>query len=154
TAFARSTVAYAAESAEIATRRHDGYARAWMAAHRDACQATHVRGDQSAELLDLRVECLDDRLRDLKALVRALGGADATTIKNATRAVGSLPDLSPCSDRRGLRERAIPPADPVARAEVASLRDRLSQARAFEMAGRMAEAGATADAVLVEARSL
>ena len=30
----------------------DRYSGQWVAAHKDTCEATHVRGEQSAELLD------------------------------------------------------------------------------------------------------
>jgi hypothetical protein len=36
--------------------------------HCRACEATRVRGEQSEELLDRRVECLTQRLRELDAL--------------------------------------------------------------------------------------
>ena len=38
----------------------------------DACEATHVRGEQSAEVLDLRMACLNERLDDLRALSQAV----------------------------------------------------------------------------------
>ena len=36
------------------------------------CEATHVRGEQSAEVLDLRMSCLNDNLDQVRALTNAL----------------------------------------------------------------------------------
>ena len=37
-------------------------------------EATHVRGEQSEELLDLRMQCLENRRQQLSALVQQLDG--------------------------------------------------------------------------------
>src|SRR5581483_1434374 len=47
------------------------------AMHQDACEATRVRGEQSEEVLDLRMACLSDRLRELQALTDVMLHADA-----------------------------------------------------------------------------
>ena len=38
----------------------------------EACEATHVRGEQSAEVLDLRMACLHEWLDGLRALTAGL----------------------------------------------------------------------------------
>src|SRR5262249_61607978 len=71
-----------AEAAFIATGRttaRDSFARvdealqrklaAWAAAHRDTCEATHVRQVQSEALLDLRMACLEQARGELAAFV-------------------------------------------------------------------------------------
>ena len=40
----------------------DRYAARWADMYTEACEATQVRGEQSAEVLDLRMECLNQRL--------------------------------------------------------------------------------------------
>ncbi|MEZ4427823.1 MAG: serine/threonine-protein kinase, partial [Nannocystaceae bacterium] len=49
----------------------DAYAGAWTAMRRDACEDTHVRGEQSERLLDLRVACLDRHKLRLATLTEA-----------------------------------------------------------------------------------
>ena len=46
------------------TKLLDDYAAKWAGLYRDACEATHVRGEQSEEVLDLRMGCLNERLVD------------------------------------------------------------------------------------------
>ena len=43
----------------------DGYAQRWAAMYGEACEATHVRGEQSAEVLDLRMELPQPQPRQL-----------------------------------------------------------------------------------------
>src|SRR5690606_24741940 len=75
----------------------DDYARRWLAAHRDACEATHVRNEQSELLLDLRMTCLGRRVDELRALTRLLREADASVVDHAVEAAQSLPDVEPCA---------------------------------------------------------
>ncbi len=58
---------YANELASRTVTALDGYGRRWITAHRSACEATHVHGEQSARALDLRMRCLDRRRSELDA---------------------------------------------------------------------------------------
>ena len=44
--------------------------------HVQTCEATHVRGEQSGEVLDLRMGCLTDTLDEVRALTEVLSRAD------------------------------------------------------------------------------
>ncbi len=55
----------------------------WADAHQDACEATRVRGDQSDEVLSLRMACLDRRLRQASAFTARLTHADAEVVESA-----------------------------------------------------------------------
>ena len=86
----------------------DEYGRRWVAAHSDACEATHRRGEQSEQMLDLRMVCLSGKLRRMEALVQALAAEpDAATVDDAIRAALSLPGLESCADVAALT-RAYP----------------------------------------------
>ena len=50
----------------------DAYAARFGAAHLEACEATRVRGVQSEELLDVRMECLAQNLRGLSTVTDLL----------------------------------------------------------------------------------
>ncbi len=56
----------------------DRYAKAWADQYTDACEATHVRGEQSAETLELRMGCLGRRRDDLQALTDVLSAPAVT----------------------------------------------------------------------------
>ena len=69
-AFLATGKRYAEAAYENASRTLDRYAREWVAMYIDACEATHVRGEQSAEVLDLRMASLNEALDSLRALAR------------------------------------------------------------------------------------
>ena len=117
----------------------DGYATRWSAIYADACQATHVRGEQSAEVLDLRMDCLNRNRDSLRALTDVLATADAEMVDHAIDAANALPDVARCADVAVLRAVLPPPRDLAARQRVDSLRKRAAEARALGDAGRWKE---------------
>jgi tetratricopeptide (TPR) repeat protein len=128
---------YAAQVAENATTELDDWAARWTTAHRQVCEATWRRGEQSSEALDLRMACLHDGRRALQATVAALGESTPGVVENATDLVMGLPDPDTC---RGLtpRPEAGTPAPDDGR--VARTRERLAQLDALRRAGRGREA--------------
>jgi tetratricopeptide (TPR) repeat protein len=132
----------------------DRYAAAWLAAYEDACAATHVRGAQSASLLDLRMACLDDRRTALVALTDVLATADRNAVAKGVDAANALPDLERCSDLAALKVPVEPPRDEAARIQVADLRRRLANAKALNDTGKHIEAYAIERAVVDKARAL
>src|SRR5260370_7320119 len=71
----------------------DRFAGDWIAMSTEACEATRLRGTQSEALLDRRMRCLDDRLRELRAEVELFTDADANLVAPAPSAAPALPDL-------------------------------------------------------------
>ena len=118
----------------------DQYVARWTRSYAEACEATHVRGDQSSEVLDLRMECLGERLSSVKALTDVLATADRALVDNAATAAGSLPSLERCADVSMLRAVIRPPDDPGKRAEVARLREDVAKVSALAAAGRCDQA--------------
>ncbi len=57
------------EAGRRAATALEEFAHAWRAERQGTCEATHLLHEQSEASLDLRVECLDDRLRDFSAMV-------------------------------------------------------------------------------------
>jgi tetratricopeptide (TPR) repeat protein/tRNA A-37 threonylcarbamoyl transferase component Bud32 len=153
-AFARTGLAYAQESAGIVERTMNAYAQKWAGAHREACEATHVRGEQSSDLLDRRMQCLEDRLRELGALAGTLARADARTVENATRVAAALRDVGECAHHRRLLARVAPPDDPKTGAEVQAVRAGLARIRALEATGHYGEGLALAQAAVKRAQDL
>jgi hypothetical protein len=66
-AFAGTQVAYWKDTWERVDKRFSDFSDNWVTAYQDACQATHVRGEQSGELLDLRMLCLKRKRSELNA---------------------------------------------------------------------------------------
>lgn len=129
--FRRSGQPYADQAWYSVEAVLDRYAQAWSAMHTDACLATRVRGEQSEQVLDLRMQCLQQRLGGIQALTRLLGSADAQTVEQAVHAANGLGDLAPCEDLRLLRERVPPPDQPEVRARVQSVRAEIAAAAAL-----------------------
>jgi eukaryotic-like serine/threonine-protein kinase len=109
----------------------DGYRRDWLAMRVSACEATRLRGEQSEELLDLRMQCLDDRKLELGALAAVLAGGDRRAIDHGERAVVTLTPLADCADAEALRARTRLPGDPAVRARVGSLEAKLARSKAL-----------------------
>ena len=153
-AFVKTGKPYAADAFATVTRALDDYTKRWVAMRSDACLATRVRGTQSAELLDLRMECLQRRLDDVRALVGVLAAADGDVVARAADAAAKLPPLDACADADGLRAPVRPPADPVTKARVAAAQRTLATVRALWIAGRYAEADKQLGPVVTEAHAL
>ncbi|HVU53336.1 MAG TPA: serine/threonine-protein kinase [Polyangia bacterium] len=132
----------------------DAFVGRWADMYRDTCEATHVRGDQSAEVLDLRMACLAQRLGGVKALTDLLATADASVIENAANAAGALPNLEGCADVQALRSVVPPPSDARTRERVAAVRADVAKARALGDAGQCAQALAASEAALGAAREV
>jgi tetratricopeptide (TPR) repeat protein len=111
----------------------DAYAAGWTKMHGEACEATLVRGQQSSELMDLRMACLDDRLASLRAISARFTSADDDAVLGATQAANALPPLSDCADAAALRAPVREPDDPALRARIAAARAKIAAARATRM---------------------
>ena len=152
-AFLATDKVFAADAWAGAAREVDAYANGWLTMHRESCEATQVRGEQSAELMDLRAACLTGHLRDLRALTTLYGQADGTVVRQAVTAALALPPLDGCADRAALRDTNTPPPAHQG-AAVAELQERLAAARALRAAGRQKDSLAALTPILAEAEAL
>jgi len=91
-----SGASHAEETWTLVETRIEDYVRAWLVAHRSACEATHVRQEQSPELLERINVCLDRRLHHVDVFVDLLAHADRTVVDEAARASAKLPPLGEC----------------------------------------------------------
>ncbi|KFE61102.1 serine/threonine-protein kinase [Hyalangium minutum] len=138
-----------AEAAWSGTERLlDRYADAWAQMRTDACEATHVRGEQSGELLDLRMACLAQRRESLRALAHVLSTADRGVVERAVEAAGQLPRLEECASTQALLAPLRPPQDPAARERIDAVRAQLAEAKALLSAGRYESSRALVEEVL------
>ena len=87
----------------------DNYARAWVAMRREACEATRIRGTQTEELFELRMECLDESKQALAVTASVIASGDTKSLHSATEEAATLPLLSSCADQKALRTRRPEP---------------------------------------------
>ena len=123
--------------------RLDAYGSAWVAAYTEACEATQVRGEQSSELLDRRMACLDGTLRELGALAEVL--SSAATVEDPIEATHRLPPIARCGDTEALVN-ALPQED-----VPDGLQANFDRAVALRRAGRYDDAAALAADVVARA---
>jgi tetratricopeptide (TPR) repeat protein len=153
-AFLATGKAYADATFAGATAVLDRFAGRWSEIYVDICEATHVRGEQSPEVLDLRMNALMEGLEDLKALCRLFREPTGEVVENAVNAAHSLGTLERCQDVALLRAIVRPPEDVATRAAVERLRTRIVDLRAFRRVGRIADGLEAATPLVDEARSV
>ncbi|MFV8752798.1 tetratricopeptide repeat protein [Nannocystaceae bacterium ST9] len=149
-AFVASGTVYAEDSFRGFAATLDGYAREWTGMHGEACEATRIRGEQSDEVLTLRMACLDRGREQLAALVEVYRAADAPMVERSLEAAESLPPLRLCADVEALTLGVRPPETEDQRRQVEALRGRVDAARSLGLAGRQAEAREQLAALLPE----
>ncbi|HVE83043.1 MAG TPA: tetratricopeptide repeat protein, partial [Myxococcales bacterium] len=153
-AFLATGKPYAADAFARVARVLDERAGAWVAMYRDSCEATHVRGEQSAPLLDARTECLERRRAELSALVAQLGSEPGADILNrALEAAYALPRLDACANRDALLAAVPLPSDPGALARIGAAREALAKASAQLRTSRFKEGLETVKAVQDEVKA-
>jgi serine/threonine protein kinase/tetratricopeptide (TPR) repeat protein len=119
----------------------------WSAMYVDSCEATHLRGEQSTEVLDLRTSCLTESLDEVRALTDALTAPDSGAVANASMAARNLTPLNRCADLELLRSAVPLPRNPETLKAVQRLRAELRTARAQGDLGRDRAAGKAAEAL-------
>ncbi len=153
-AFAATGLPYAAGAWTGAAALLDDYGQAWATMYGDTCAATQIRGEQSSELMDLRMTCLQQRMTDMDALLGLFEAADPQIVKRAAEATIALPDLRACADTEALRNGALAPRPAVDPSRVDDLRARLQAARARTSAGKSKDAVPLLLAIVDEAVAL
>jgi eukaryotic-like serine/threonine-protein kinase len=127
-----------------AAARLDTYAARWTDERVDACEATHVRREQSPDRLDQRNRCLDRQRAELGALVALLSDPDVS-VADPVGAALHLGDPAACRDPQV----GVPlPDDPAARAEVEAVDAEVVRADSLYLAGQYGDGLAVARAAV------
>jgi tRNA A-37 threonylcarbamoyl transferase component Bud32/tetratricopeptide (TPR) repeat protein len=146
-AFTASGGANAEASWQRVAQMLDEYVGKWSAMYVETCEATHVRGEQSADVLDLRMSCLGENLDEVRALTDVLKQADATAVSRASTVVSSLTPVARCRDLAILRS-AIPlPRDPTVLRAVLELKEEVMHIRALADVGNRKGAAVKAESL-------
>jgi len=141
------------EVAKVVVPTLDGYAGRWVQAHREACEATRIRGEQAEGILALRMVCLERRRKELNALVRLLEHPDAALVDKAPDAVAGLSAVGQCGDVEALAAVGRP-EDPARREKLDKLDEALAKVDALRIAGRYPQGKEEAVAALKTGQDL
>jgi eukaryotic-like serine/threonine-protein kinase len=125
----------------------------WTRSYRDNCEATHVRHEQSAAMLDLRAQCLGRARAELTELVVQLRRADAAVVGRAARAVAEVGDVARCSDPASLGAAIAPPRLELA-STVRAMGEEVARVSPLFWLGKWKEARAVGRALVDRARPL
>ena len=152
-AFRASGASFASETTATVRTALDRRRESWIAMHREACLDARVRGEQSAQLLDLRMGCLARRRGEMSALIAQLADArDAARVATAVGAVSQLPPIETCADRDALT--AVVPEPAAQHDAIEALRTDLANARAVILTGQWNVARTLAEGTQARARTL
>jgi tetratricopeptide (TPR) repeat protein len=153
-AFLKTGKSYAKDVWATTSRSLTNYARAWTDMYKETCEAAVVNQVQSPEVMDLRMDCLNERLGGLRALTDVFSDANGDVVGNAVSASNALASLDRCADVPLLRAVVRPPEDAATRAKVGELRNRLANLKARYDAGKYRESLMIAPSLIQEARTL
>jgi tetratricopeptide (TPR) repeat protein len=151
TAFAAFSSSDSGEQLAALVPTLDRFASTWKAAYVDACEATRVRGEQSAEMLDLRMACLQDRLVETRELVTLLAHPDRPLIARANVAANALDPVSTCAADVLVHAGARLPTDAKARAQAIDIGARIARAIADDKGKHFADGLAIANSAAADA---
>lgn len=112
----------------------DGYREQWVGTHHEVCMASE-HGEQSSELLDQRMRCLERDLFQLKQSLEVLSSADREMVVRSLDVLSGLPDPGACGRKARVAVPAIGDAE-----RVSSLETRLDEAEVLLRAGEGEEA--------------
>jgi tetratricopeptide (TPR) repeat protein/predicted Ser/Thr protein kinase len=152
TTFSAVTSPYAAAVWPRVRSTLDRFRAAWTEDRTRTCQAVLERSGPAAVASDEHIACLDDRLREVRALLD-----DLATVKTAEGAFGglaaaaSLPAVSSCDGAQHGAARGASAADP---ARLETVRTALARADVLDHADRVKEAQENAAVAADTAREL
>ena len=119
----------------------DRYATEWTAAVTDSCEATQLRGEQTAEVQSLRQDCFDERLAVLRSFTGLLAKADDLLVEKASNGALALEReeaVSRCADIAALKAPNQPTE--AIRPRVLEAKSKLADAHAGVLAGNYGRA--------------
>jgi serine/threonine-protein kinase len=115
----------------------DGFRRRWIEVYTETCEATAVRKQQSAELLDRKMACLQARRGSAAAMVKLYLTADRELVSRAIETSPRASELDGCRDDTALLAAYPLPSKELAPA-VAEVSAELDHVDALGKAGRQA----------------
>jgi tetratricopeptide (TPR) repeat protein len=152
-AFARTGHPAAEATAGRLQETVDGFRKRWIEAYTEACEATAIRKQQSAEVLDRQMACLDARRGSAAAMTELYLNADREVVNRAVSAAPRSADIEICRDRATMLA-AYPPPSAQQAPSVAEVGQQLDHVDALGKAGRYRQALDAAKTAAGKARQL
>ncbi len=152
-AFTKAAPAIAEDTFKRVSEWLDGYAKEWREASIAACRATFVDNTQSPQVLETRVDCLDDRRHDLATLTSWLLVADQDVVTSAVNKIGALDPIASCADS-GYLSMHVGPKDQELRKKLNDLYFEIGESYGSEGRVPSAQRQAGAEKLLERARAL
>ncbi len=112
---------FAGEALGDVARVLDRYRSDWLGMHRQVCLATRVRGEQSEQLLDLQMLCLERRREELRGVTDLLLAGGTEILPKAVQTTEALSSVTGCDDRAELAILSPLPREPALRDEIEEL---------------------------------
>jgi tetratricopeptide (TPR) repeat protein/predicted Ser/Thr protein kinase len=153
-AIGAAPVPHAADVAARATRVIKQWSADWAKTHREALEATRLRGEQSVATMNDRVACLDAAREEMTSLVAIFSRADRRVAVHAINAAYGLPRPRACLDANVAHTSLVLPDAPDARARVIALRHKVAEVNQLDVATKFDEAIALGTPALAEARAI
>jgi tetratricopeptide (TPR) repeat protein len=151
--FLASGTPYAYDSFRRVAQTFDGWATTWATSRVEVCEATRV-GQQSAELLDVRMYCLERRANEFDAMVNLFLEADAAVVERSVSAAHDIGDPSACVTVRDTGEIAVRELDRAAQEQISEMNADLDRAFALRSAEKYGESLPLQARVVERAREL
>jgi tetratricopeptide (TPR) repeat protein len=130
----------------------DAHTREWAQLHREVCEATMIRHEQSLELMAEQMLCLQRHLRKIGGLVSALEQADAKSLARAGDALLALGPPAACHERVGAQPHQQP--EGIQRSALLDLEGEIARAGVLTQLGRYEEAVTVAQGAIDQALEL
>jgi serine/threonine-protein kinase len=150
TAFLATTRAHKEGTLRRVSDELDRYKLRWISDRRAICEATKVRHEQSEPAFDLRMQCMNDRLVGMQALIKLFTSADTQVIDKAATAARELPSTTNCLN---LTSSVAPPTQAQA-AKLDQLRAEYAAAKALGAIGLYDQSAKTAQMTIDHAAGL
>jgi serine/threonine protein kinase/tetratricopeptide (TPR) repeat protein len=151
--FLASDTPYANDSFRRVAQTFDGWATMWADSRVEICEATRV-GEQSSDLLDVRMYCLERRANEFDAMVNLFLEADTAVIERSVSAAHDIGDPRACVAVRDTGEIADRQLDRAAREQIAEMNADLDRAFALRSADKHGESLPLQARVVERARKL
>jgi len=127
----------------------DKHTNDWTQSYSEVCAATFKEGTQSDELFDTRYACLDQRRRELSALVDSLSPVSPQSLMDGLKVAAQLGAPAQCRSAS-----ATPNPTPEQEVALKSLRDVLADATVLERSGAYSEADTKSEEAVKQAREI
>ncbi len=131
--------------------RMDSFSSNWTATHTQTCEATVKHKEQSAELMDRKMACLDSQLGAARTLVEAWQQADSSSVASAQQALRAIGSPADCTRSAELLQLTPLPGDATLKKRIRSLEQEIAAASAQLHTGQWEVAVAASEGLVAEA---